>query len=304
MTTAADWVEQTRSMLMGGLNEELNRLAGNYLPPAAGQLGVLSFEFDMGGIRPGARISVGRNTFYVWAVDSTNKSATVSGGYSGSTDIPCSDGDVVRVNPRFTDDEIFKALNDDLYDLTAPGNGLFQVGQANLQYSSEIIGYNLSNVVGMLSVIEIRQDAPGNWKDWPRIPSHMYRIMNTAPTGTDGFASGKALFIYEAGWNGYDVVMTYRKEFTPMTSLSSTKVSTGVPASAWDLPPIGAAINLMSGREIKRAFTESQGDTRRAAEVPNGASLASFRGLQLRRAQRIAAEQQRLTALYPIVKDA
>ena len=58
----------------------------------------------------------------------------------------------------------------------------------------------------------------------------------------------------------------------------------------------------MAGREIKRNFTESQGDTRRAGEVAPGAVMQSSRNLQILRQQRITAESARLDALYPNVK--
>ena len=85
---------------------------------------------------------------------------------------------------------------------------------------------------------------------------------------------------------------------TAATALSTT----GLQASAYDLPPLGAAIRLMSGREIKRNFTETQGDSRRATEVPAGAVQQSSTGLKLLRAQRIVAECARLNSLYPIYR--
>jgi hypothetical protein len=59
----------------------------------------------------------------------------------------------------------------------------------------------------------------------------------------------------------------------------------------------------MAGREIKRALTETQGDTRRAQEVPSGAANASLNGLRVQRQNRIVAERARLDAQYPIIKD-
>ena len=58
----------------------------------------------------------------------------------------------------------------------------------------------------------------------------------------------------------------------------------------------------MAGREIKRDFTESQGDTRRAGEVPAGAVAASSRNLQILRQQRITSEAAKLEAIYPNFK--
>ena len=62
--------------------------------------------------------------------------------------------------------------------------------------------------------------------------------------------------------------------------------------------------DLMAGREIKRSFTESQGDPRRASEVTGGKSTESVVALQRLRQQRIASEKQRLDGFYPIIKDA
>ena len=77
---------------------------------------------------------------------------------------------------------------------------------------------------------------------------------------------------------------------TLATDLSTTLLQ----PSAYDLPPLGAAINLMAGREIKRNFTDDQGDVRRAVEVPAGAVAASANGLKQKRQLRINTEKARL----------
>jgi hypothetical protein len=107
-----------------------------------------------------------------------------------------------------------------------------------------------------------------------------------------------------AGATGDRLHLTDRKGFNQLSNSYSTKIATGIPSSAWDIPPIGAAISLMAGREIKRSFTESQGDSRRAAEVTAGTSTTSVRALIALRQQRITAEKQRLDGFYPIIKDA
>jgi hypothetical protein len=62
---------------------------------------------------------------------------------------------------------------------------------------------------------------------------------------------------------------------------------------------LGAQIRLMSPREIKRNFTESQGDTRRADEVAMGSVANSTAGLIRLRRDRIQAEAARLARAYP-----
>jgi hypothetical protein len=302
MTNAQDWIEGTRFRLMSGHQEQLNRLDSAY---SAGS-GTMAFDFDISGIRPGTVLSVGTSTFYVWDVSTTLKTATVQGGWDGTADQDWPAGTVVRVAPRFTDAQILRALNEDINDLCSPSNGLFQVGTAELSYDSALIGYDLSTAPNMISPIELRVNNPGSYKEWTRIPSHKFRILKGAPTGADGFESGFALFLYDrwGGATGDRLHLTYRKTLNQLSTCYSTKVATGMPSTTWDLPPIGAAISLMAGREIKRTFTESQGDPRRAAEVTGGKSTESVIALQRLRAQRIASEKQRLDGFYPIIKDA
>ena len=298
MTLASDWVERTKSYLLSGIQEEKNRLASAY---TAGS-GTMTFQYDLMGIQAGSRIEVGTNLLYVWSVSGTT--ATVSGGWEGTTDANAASGAIVTVNPRFPSAQVLEALNFDLADLSSPAHGLYQVGTETLTYNPLMTGYDLDGVTNLISVIEVRGQTPGIYKDWPRINTQKFRVMNTAPTGANGFASGKALFIYEDMYAGYPIWVTYKKAFTLLTDSSTDVSTTGLPATAYDLPPVGAAIQLMSGREIKRAFTETQGDTRRAGEVPVGASNASVNNLRILRAQRIEAEKQRLDAFYPIIKDA
>lgn len=302
MTNAQDWIEGTRFRLMSGHQEQLNRLSAGY---SAGS-GSMAFDFDITGIRTGSILSVGTSTFHVWEVSTTLKTATVQGSWDGTTDQDWPAGTVVRVAPRFTDAQILRAVNEEINDLSSPSNGLFQVGTSELTYDSALVGYDLSLAPNMISPIELRVENPGSFKEWTRIPSHKFRIVKGAPTGSAGFESGMALFLYDtwAGATGDRLHLSYRKGFNQLSNSYSTKASTGMPASAWDIPPIGAAISLMAGREIKRSFVESQGDSRRAAEVTAGTSTSSVNALRLLRQQRITAEAQRLDGFYPIIKDA
>jgi hypothetical protein len=287
---------------MSGHQEQLNRLDTAYV---AGS-GTMSFDFDMAGIRSGTVISIGTSTFYVWEANVNLKTATVQASWDGTADQDWPSGTIVRVAPRFTDAQILRAINEEINDLSSPSNGLFQVGTSELVYDSALVGYDLSQAPNMISPIELRVENPGSFKEWTRIPSFKYRIVKGAPTGQEGFESGMALFLYDtwAGATGDRLHLSYRKGFNLLSNLYSTKIATGIPSSAWDIPPIGAAISLMAGREIKRSFVESQGDSRRAAEVTAGTSTSSVNALRLLRQQRITAEKQRLDGFYPIIKDA
>lgn len=302
MTNAQDWIEGTRFRLMSGHQEQLNRLNSAYTASSE----TMVFDFDIAGIRPGTVLSIGTSTFHVWEISVNLKTATVQASWDGTTDQDHPAGSIVRVAPRFTDAHILRAINEDIFDLSSPSNGLFQVGTSELVYNSALVGYDLSLAPNMISPIELRVENPGSFKEWNRIPSHKYRVVKGAPTGPEGFESGMALFLYDmyAGTTGNILHLTYRKGFNQLSNSFSSKLSTGMPASSWDLPPIGAAISLMAGREIKRSFVESQGDARRAAEVTAGTSTSSVRALIALRLQRITAEKQRLDGFHPIIKDA
>ena len=294
MTTGNDWINSTRSYLMSGYAEERNKLSTAY---TAGDT-TLTFTYPLGGIRPGARLCIGLNTFYVWSVD--GQVATISAGEDSSTDANAASGSVVKVSPRFTDNEIWKALKDDLYDLSAPSSALFDTGTIDLTYNAIVNGYDLSSADNLISIYEVKYLTPGPQMDNPRINSNGWRLNRDAITSQ--FPSGISLQLFQPAYPGYNVRIVYRKYFTIPSSITTDVSTTGLLDSALDLPPLGAAIRLMAGREIKRNFTESQGDTRRAGEVAPGAVMQSVRNLQVLRQQRIAAEAGRLDALYPSFK--
>lgn len=292
-TLASDWVTRTRSRLVGSTVPERNTLAANYTAGSS----TLTFTFDLGGIAKGTRLAVGLNTFYVWAVNATTKTATVTGGQEGTTDVNATLGQVAWVRPRFTDFELLTAINEDLSALSSPQNGLFQVKTTDLTWNPALVGYDMTGVTDLQDVYEVRYQTSGPEKDWPRIPKHMVRLDRSALPSD--FASGLALKLLDGGQSGFDVRLVYKAPFTTLAALTTDVSTTGVPATAYDLPPLGAAITVMSGQEISRNFTDTQPDTRRATEVPSGARFNSYRGLLIQRQERIAAEAARLAVMYP-----
>ena len=291
-TTGQNWVDKTRGHLLSGFQEERNTLNGSYT--AGGT--TITLTYALGGIRQGARLCIGLNTFYVYSV--SGQIATVVGGQDGSTDANAASGAVVRVNPRFTDNDVWLALADDLGDLSSPVNGLYGVGTVDLTYNAIATGYDLGSIASsFLDIYEIKYLTPGPSKDNPRIHNGRYHLNRNA--NTTQFASGFGLQLSQPGYPGYNLRVVYKSTFVTPATLASDVATSGLQTSAFDLPPIGAALRLMAGREIKRNFTESQGDTRRATEVPPGAINQSSTGLTRLRQARITAEASRLEQLYP-----
>ena len=118
---------------------------------------------------------------------------------------------------------------------------------------------------------------------------------------TAAFNSGLALILYGPGWPGKKVTVSYKSPLTLVTATTDAKSGTGLPSTAYDLPPLGAALALMTTTPIRREFLDAQGMHRRAEEVPPGAISASMRDLRMRREMRVAAESARIAAMYPQV---
>lgn len=289
MTTGRDWIERARSYLLSGEYSLRNKLAATY---TAGS-GTMTLTGDMKGVVPGGRLNIGLNTFYVSGL--AGNDVSIIGGQEGTVDVSSPSGSLVWVQPRFTDSDILDSINNEIVDLSGPGNGLFQMKTVDLTWVDDFQGYDLTGVIDLIDVYQVRAQDRGTAKDWPLI--RRWRLDRDADSST--FTSGLALQLFERGSPGLKVRVLYRSGFSTLPFDTSGATITGLPVTAYDLPPLGAAISCMVGREIKRNFTERQGDTRRAAEVLAGAVGNSYRGLAMRRDQRIQSEMGRLNARYP-----
>lgn len=291
--TAQGWIEATRRHLMSGRQEERNSLLTAYTPGS----GTLALSAPLGGIVAGSRVTVGLNVFYVLSASDAGLTATVIGGQEGSADQSALAGATVRVAPRFTDFEILDALRADLADLSSPENGLFQVKAVDLTWSSGTTGYDLAGVTDLIEVQAVLAQESGSARGWTRVQKSLYRLDRGALASM--FPSGLGLQLYGPAYLGLPIRVLYRAGFTAPGAPTFALSDSGLPVTAYDLPPLGAAMRLVMPREIKRSFTEAQSDTRRASEVSAGAVSASYRPLAALRASRIMAEAARLFAAWP-----
>jgi len=308
VVTVADWVEDTRAYLEGDRPGEVNQLDAAY---TAGS-GTMTLRYALGGVVAGSVLSVGTNTVRVLSTNQVSKTVTVQAGWNRSTDADAAAGTAVRVNPRFTDHRIVSALNGTLRTLSAPGNGLYQVGQTVILFDAAVQGYDLGAVTGLTRVLEVRRDTGGPSQAWARLRAGEWELQRSAPTAD--FPSGVALRInvgnVGVGWGpfgglgvtAFNLQVVYAADFTEQADPAADVAATGIPPTAYDVPPLGAAVRLMAGREVPRNDTKAQGDARRSQEVPPGAVAASYRGLAALFAQRVGEEAARLRTRYPVGK--
>jgi hypothetical protein len=73
-----------------------------------------------------------------------------------------------------------------------------------------------------------------------------------------------------------------------------------MPINMEDIVEMGVMARMLSVREVKRNFIESQGDTRRSDEVPAGSIANSVTNILRLRRDRIIAEASKLARQYPL----
>lgn len=289
MTTAATILNRASRQLLSGTVEERNKLASTINDSATSVV----LSYDLGGFRAGSVFELESELLYVWEANTATKTLTVERGYAGTTAASHTAGVLATLNPRFPRQQMLDALNAELDDYSSTANGLFKVTSTTLTYNGSDRQINLAGATNVLELIDVRLRYTAD--DYPVIRG--VRLQRDLPTSD--FASGIAIVFDESVMAG-SLRVRYKSPFTRATSESSDLTSfCGLPATCDDLVELGLIIRMMAGREVKRSFIESQGDTRRSDEVPPGSSRDSTANLLRLRRERITAEAGRLKAQYP-----
>lgn len=285
--TVSFLLDRTKQYLLTGQRESRNRLS-NAVNAAETSL---TFTFDLGRIASGARVCIDLEDMYVWTVAA--QTAEVERGQFGSTADLHDAGSMVFVDPRYSNSEIFRALQNTFVALN--GMGLWQMLSVDLTYDPSIDGYDLTGTSSSwIEEYQVLYDTGirGNWR---RVENFI--VHQTMPTSD--FPSARSITIFDGGVANRTIRVQYRAKFSPITALDNDVTALGLPYSALDLLPLGAAIRLTSGTEIRRNDITSQGDTKRPSEVPAGAALRSNLGLQGQFQSLLKAEVDNLSAQYP-----
>jgi hypothetical protein len=164
----------------------------------------------------------------------------------------------------------------------------------DIQYNGNDPMINLPSTNDVIELLEVRLRYRSN--DYPMI--RRTTIVRNMPTSD--FGSGTALKFNEPCRSG-TLRITYKAPFGRVVrETDDLQLITGFPVSAEDILVMGAQIRLMTPREVRRNFVESQGDTRRSDEVPAGSQNNSIANIVRLRRERIIAEAAKLDSQYPV----
>lgn len=293
MTTLSDLINETRMLLYSNQQPYSNRLYAD--------IGTTDTSFTLSyplgaSQQQGAVVAVDLEHIRIWET-SGNTVTVCERGIDGSTPATHEALAFVEEQPKFSAFMIQRALNEDLDDLASPMNGLYAVQDLELTYNPAVSGYDMTGVTPgqVLAIQEIRYKIPGPTRHLPAI--RKFQIARNLPTSD--YPSGMALLLEESAFPGLPMHVRYRSRFNHFVNLTDDcQTVANLPVEANGLPALGAAIQLMVGREIKRNFTEATSDPLQLDLVTGGQVLNSYKGLQLQRMTRIQAVQAGLIKQY------
>ena len=314
-TTVGALVDTTLGHLLGSAREEMNRLTA--------QIGAtditISVDFDVAGMTRGTYIAIDDEVMYVWSSTQSPNEVTVQRGMQGTTAATHAAGTLIKVNPYFTRAAVRQALQDEIRSWPPQ---VYAVRSQDIPIQGYVRGYDMGAIGAFFHLLECRirpavaigQTDPNTW---PIIKAELVHSASTAE-----FPSGNGLILRQDPTT-FQIPALFTDGQTPLGTVSapwavhvvwaapfdvdssfddSTDLLTevGVDISDFDIPPYGAAWRLVGFREIRRTFTEAQGQPSDLQEEPNLASARTAAWLKSMRDSRLADARIRLAAQYAI----
>jgi len=292
MTTMQDSINDLRRMVYGSLPEQINLISQS---ASAGST-TLTLEMGVEGIQKGTLISSGLNVWYVKGVSSQDGEAYVIPGYDGAPSAPVNVGDVVYVRPRMTQWYAFNVINDEIRRLSSPSNGLYSIGRWTERVDPSYQTYDVPvQARNMIQLVRVRFRIPGTPDYWMDLPNVAWRWQSESDP--------PRIILLRNIPSATEVEFTYQAPFHLATALDSDLVDDcRMSESMVDIPALGAAVTLLRTTEARRNQIQTQGDARRAGEVPvtGNSSIASQLDRDYR--ARVNEEYARLVSRSPIFK--
>ena len=290
MSTAGALLDRVSRQLLSGTVEERNKLATTVDSDDTSFV----MSYDLAGLRAGVVFEIDSELVYIWEATSGNKTVTVERGYMGTIPAAHTAGAITTINPRFPKAQLLDALNQDIDDLSSPLNGLFRIISTSINYNGADRQVDLTGATSVIDIVDVRLRYLAD--DYPVI--RRSRLQRDLPTSD--FPSTYAIVLDEPVMAG-TLRVRYKAPFARVSTISDSLQSVAnIPVTMEDILELGVMSRMLSTREIKRNFIESQGDTRRSDEVPPGAMRDSFSNILRLRRDRIIAEAAKLARQYPL----
>lgn len=289
MTTVQQVIDRTRSRLTSGQREGVNSLLTAVASTATT---TLAFARDLGTIAPGSILSAGLERMLVWEEDRDARTVVVERGYQGTTKrSSIATTEIIRVDARFDDFAIVEAINDELASF--PAEGLFRVAAKTFTANSTgVLTYDFA-VSDVREIVRVQYDSSATANHWPDIRE--FDLLRDLADFT-----GDALRLYRSVEQGRSIRVHYFTSFTSVAAATdAVETVAGLPATAVDILPLGAALRLVPPEEVARSDRRSASGSRQEGAVPPGSVARSAGSLVALRDRRVRFEASALRKQWP-----
>ena len=263
----------------------------------------LTLAYDPKLLTANSVLSIGLETLHVW--ETQGKVVTVERGMDGSTALTHDDKSIIHVDPEYTAWSIFDAINQELLALSS--RGVWQIKSVDLTLVDGTVGYDLASDV--IKVLDVSWQDPTDSSRWTELQG--WDLVRNLDTTT--FPSGTALMVpaqWREWWSrtrygtfpGKIPVAVRVRYAAPLGTLSTgfdDVADTGIPDTAVDILPLGAAIRVGAGRAVQRVQVGAQPDPRDAQMVRVQDVLNAWAALRQDHDRRISEEADRLARQFP-----
>lgn len=250
-------------------------------------------------VRVGSILNVGTELMRVTDASPTSNVVTVARGWLDSTAVAHTVADEVLVNPRFTTQDIFEAMIDEV-DSWSPALFRTITVEADVTASEETIELpaSLANTLGLVAVQAVSRDLAAGAYSWPHIEVRLHRH---STTWSDATTSGILMRLITPIASG-QVVYTARVPFdtTLITMDNDLITDVGLSTTMLDVLSMGVRLRLAAEDEMSRLQQHMQDQPQRAADRPPGAGVQPWQALRQMYTERKTQERVRLATLYPI----
>ena len=245
----------------------------------------VDFADDAGPIVKGSIIQIDDELMFVRSV--TGQTATVIRGWNDSTAAIHSNGAVIEANPRWPNIRVLQAMFDDIRNWPT---SVFTPTEVEVTFAS---GEQMSSAIAGLTedpfhcvcIQYVHESRPYRQTAQLRMDDTDIRVV--AHKGLPDALTATAVLAMPFELDG----------ITSADDISEAGLDEGLGVAAI----YGAAWKLLGAREAKRTFTEAQGRSRAAEEVPPMATMRAAEWFRGQRDQAISAAAVRLRERYPLL---
>ena len=259
------------------------------------------FDADLpASVKANSILNIELEQMRVRTVDTSTQTVTVQRDWADSVAATHTAGEEIAINPRFSLLDIYEEM---IGEVESWGPHLWKVAQQTFPVGSTTETIELpigwSDAYGVLGVSRYISGETDSTK-WPTLTGwRMLRsgvgVLNSALT------SGQLLRLGSPMVTGSVHVAVALPLSLQDRQIGEDLIDdVGLPSSSLDLLELGVRLRLLSHGESGRSARQAQGDARRAEETPVGSMVPVLQLLERQYARRMAQEQRKLQARYPI----